>query len=103
MIFLCVAKIERRPGYFVSCRSKESAFQSRNPQEMSASAITVVCNGVAVPLECHPSHPGLDLERCKNAKPFADWLAGLDSGLKVSKIVLRDIDFFGPRVGFLKL
>jgi len=70
---------------------------------MSASAIMVSCNGVAVPLECHPSHPGLDLERCKNAKPFVDWLAGLDSGLKVSKIVLHDIDFFGPRVGFLKL
>ena len=46
---------------------------------------------------------GLDLDACVKATPFVKWVADLDRGLKVSEIKIHGADYFGPRIGFLKL
>ena len=47
--------------------------------------------------------PGLDLAFCVQAKPFLNWVSTLDPGLKVSEIKIHGADYFGKRIGFLKL
>jgi len=64
----------------------------------------VLIHGVAVPVERHSAaSPALDLARCVASKPFADWAAGLEPGLQVRRVLVSSVDFFGPRVGFLKV
>ena len=47
--------------------------------------------------------PDLDLAFCVKATPFVNWVSTLDSGLDVSEIKIRGADYFGKRIGFLKL
>ena len=47
--------------------------------------------------------PGLDLAFCVQATPFLNWVSTLDPGLKVSEIKIHGADYFGKRIGFLKL
>ena len=58
-------------------------------------------NGVQVPVV--PTAAGIDLGRCLKAKPLLDWAAGLDTDLEISRIEVDDADYFGARVGFLKI
>ena len=58
-------------------------------------------NGVQVPVV--PTAAGIDLGRCLKAKPLLDWAAGLDTDLIISRIEVDDADYFGARVGFLKI
>ena len=68
-----------------------------------AASFSVRIHGADVPVECSPAAPGLDLARCVKAKPFVDWAAGLDAELAIQKVVVQSVDYFGPRVGFLKV
>lgn len=47
--------------------------------------------------------PGLDLAFCVKATPFVNWVSTLDRGLDVSEIKIHSVDYFGKRIGFLKL
>jgi ADP-sugar diphosphatase len=37
------------------------------------------------------------------SRPFREWAASLDARFAVSSVTLQSVDFFGPRVGFVKL
>jgi ADP-sugar diphosphatase len=65
------------------------------------SSVIVSVNGNDVPVIS--KDPSLDLAFCVKATPFVNWVTGLDPGLKVSKIIIHGADYFGPRIGFLKL
>jgi len=67
---------------------------------MSSSPVTVVIRGSNVPVT---GPPGLDLAFCVQATPFVNWVSTLDSGLEVSEIKIHGVDYFGKRIGFLKL
>ena len=72
---------------------------------MSASSspsapVTITIHGREVPVSA--GVPGIDLARAVAAKPFADWAAGLDAELAVSRVTVQSVDMFGPRIGFLK-
>ena len=43
-----------------------------------------------------------DVARAVACVPFVDWAERMDARLIVHSITLRDVDYFGPRVGFLK-
>ena len=47
--------------------------------------------------------PGLDLAFCVQATPFLNWVSTLDPGLDISEIRFHGADYFGKRIGFLKL
>jgi len=65
---------------------------------MASSSIVIA--GVSIPVE---GPAGMDLDFCMQAKSFKDWVATLDPGLNLIKIIFHGADMFGPRVGFLKL
>jgi len=67
---------------------------------MSSSSVTVVIRGSNVPVS---GPPGLDLAFCVQATPFVNWVSTLDPGLDVSEIKIHGADYFGKRIGFLKL
>jgi len=37
------------------------------------------------------------------SRPFVEWAAALDARFVVASVTLQSVDFFGPRVGFVKL
>jgi len=43
-----------------------------------------------------------DVAKAVAAVPFVDWVRGMDPALQVHSIHMQSIDFFGPRVGFIK-
>ena len=67
---------------------------------MSSSPVTVVIRGSNVPVS---GPPDLDLAFCVQATPFVNWVSTLDPGLDVSEIKIQGVDYFGKRIGFLKL
>jgi ADP-sugar diphosphatase len=71
--------------------------------DADAASFSVSIHGADVSVECSPAAPGLDLARCIKSKLFVDWAAGLDAELAIQKVVVQSVDYFGPRVGFLKV
>ena len=67
---------------------------------MSASSVMVSIHGRNVPVT---GPPGLDLAFCVQATPFVNWVSTLDPGLDISEIRFHGADYFGKRIGFLKL
>lgn len=65
------------------------------------SSVIVSVNGNDVPVMS--PNPELDIAFCVKATPFVNWIATLDRGLDVSKIIIHGADYFGSRIGFLKL
>ncbi|TNJ27027.1 ADP-sugar diphosphatase [Giardia muris] len=61
---------------------------------------------MAIPmnLQCQASgfDPKLLERRLERYKPLHDWCSRLDPELKVDKIEVQSVDYFGQRVGFLK-
>lgn len=57
-------------------------------------------NDTLVPVEA--AH-GIDLQRCIDSKLFKEWASSLDAELKVEAIRVQSVDYFGARVGFLKI
>lgn len=47
--------------------------------------------------------PHIDLLRCIDAKIFTDWASSVSPEITVEKVVISDVNYFGPRVGFLKI
>ena len=64
---------------------------------------SITINGNSVPVKCNPNSPGLDLDAAVKSKLLTDWAASVKPGLDVREISVSSIDFFGPRVGFLKI
>jgi ADP-sugar diphosphatase len=67
---------------------------------MSASSVMIEIHGNNVPVT---GPPDLDLAFCVKATPFVNWVSTLDPGLDVSEIKIHGVDYFGKRIGFLKL
>ncbi|KAL0234394.1 hypothetical protein PCE1_001430 [Barthelona sp. PCE] len=44
-----------------------------------------------------------DLEKVKQAKIFQDFLSNRDPNVELKEVHLQSVDYFGPRVGFIKL
>ncbi len=65
---------------------------------------TVTINGVAVPVRAAEGAPAsVDIARVLTAKPFIDWARGVDPALEVSEVAVQSVDYFGSRVGFIKM
>ena len=67
---------------------------------MSSSPVMVAIHGRNVPVT---GPLGLDIAFCIQATPFLNWVSTLDPGLDVSEIKIHGADYFGKRIGFLKL
>lgn len=65
----------------------------------AAPAVSAVINGVAVPVT---ARAGIDVARAIDCVPFRDWCSTMDPALRVHSVEVTDVDYFGPRVGFLK-
>ena len=61
---------------------------------------SVTIHGITVPIT---ARMGIDLARAIDCVPFRDWCTSMDPALRVHAIEVTDVDYFGPRVGFLKL
>ena len=61
---------------------------------------TFKINNTVVPVEA--AH-GIDLQRCIDSQLFKDWASSMDAELKVEAIRVQSVDYFGSRVGFLKI
>jgi ADP-sugar diphosphatase len=48
------------------------------------------------------SNPAVDLDRVLACVPFTDWAASFSPALECRSVSVTDVDYFGPRVGFLK-
>jgi hypothetical protein len=60
---------------------------------------SVVIHGINVPVSAKTD---IDLSRAIAFVPFKDWCSTIDPALKICSVEITDIDYFGPRVGFLK-
>jgi ADP-sugar diphosphatase len=61
---------------------------------------SIVINDISVPIEFAP---GLDQKRCAEAPLLLSWAAKVSPNIKVEKVFISSVDYFGPRVGFLKI
>lgn len=60
---------------------------------------TVTINGTIIPIFADASiNLGLAIEFL----PFKTWVSNVDPSIVISKIVIQNIDMFGPRIGFMK-
>lgn len=59
--------------------------------------------GVSVPVAASPALPDDTVTRALTSSLFREWAASLDASFAVSRVEVQSVDFFGPRVGFLKL
>lgn len=64
-----------------------------------AAPLTTTINGDAVPVT---GRAGIDIARAIDCVPFRDWCSTMDPALRVLGVEVTDVDYFGPRVGFLK-
>lgn len=48
------------------------------------------------------SNPAVDLDRVLSCVPFVDWAAAFSPALECRRVTVTDVDYFGPRVGFVK-
>ena len=65
----------------------------------TAGAVSVSINGCGVPVT---GAAGVDIARATACVPFKDWVARVHPSLSVSSVHITDVDYFGPRVGFVK-
>jgi hypothetical protein len=62
---------------------------------------SVIINGKHVPVT--GSHACIKLDDVLAAAPFKDWVAAMDPELLVHSVSVTDVDYFGSRVGFIKM
>jgi ADP-sugar diphosphatase len=60
-------------------------------------------NSVAVTKHTHSAVPDEAVLSCVQSKLMKDWAASVDPDLIISEVLLKDCDFFGKRIGFLKI
>lgn len=71
---------------------------------MTSERSSLLVHGHEVPVSiCQ----GVDIEKfyqnIDSFKPFQNWAANLSADLRVVSLSIQSIDYFGPRIGFLKL
>ena len=66
-------------------------------------AFSVEINGAQVPVKCHQSAPDLNLARCTEAIIFKEWINSIPREITIKEVLVSAVDYFGPRVGFLKI
>jgi hypothetical protein len=59
----------------------------------------VAINSARVPLTCEK---GIDLGAVLSSTQFMGWTRSVDPALHVKSVHVQSVDFFGPRIGFLK-
>ena len=64
------------------------------------SSSEIIINGATVSVKAFPH---IDLERCKNAPIFKDWMKNVDPEIRIESVLFSDVKYFGPRVGFLMI
>jgi ADP-sugar diphosphatase len=64
--------------------------------------MSVTINGSIVPIIVDAGVDANVISRLSTYKPFDDWVKNLDSNFICSKITIQSVDYFGPRIGFLK-
>ena len=69
---------------------------------MASAPSTITINGAAVPVSAVPQTPPIDIAAALASAPFAAWLRDLDARFALQSICFQSVDFFGPRVGFVK-
>lgn len=63
---------------------------------------SVVINGVVVPVSAIPQTPPLDIAAATSSTVFTKWCQNVDPRFSLTSIQFQSIDYFGPRVGFVK-
>ena len=61
---------------------------------------SLTINNVSIPVE---AVSGLDLKRAIESPLLLNWAASVKPDIKVEKVFVSSVDYFGPRVGFLKI
>jgi hypothetical protein len=69
------------------------------PAALPSASVTI--NGKHVPVT--GSHASIKLDDVLAAAPFKDWVAAMDPELFVHSVSVTDVDYFGSRVGFIKM
>lgn len=71
----------------------------------SNTVFSINVNGVNVPIKqhAHSALPDSVLVPCVESKLLKDWASKVDPELKIKEILLTDYNFFGTRLGFLKM
>jgi ADP-sugar diphosphatase len=64
-------------------------------------AFATIC-GARVPVFALDAVPAAAAAAALASRPFAEWAAGVDARFSVASLTLQSVDFFGPRVGFVK-
>lgn len=58
--------------------------------------------GLSTPVFAAPTLPPVTVAAALACRPFQDWACALDPRYSIASITLQSVDFFGPRVGFVK-
>lgn len=65
--------------------------------------VEVSINGTPVSVEAAPGVTPKQFEKALASPKFIDWVASVDPGLAVKRVMIQSVDLFGPNVGFLKI
>jgi ADP-sugar diphosphatase len=63
----------------------------------------VMIHGREVPVELDRRAQDISVEECVKSKLLLDWAASIDSDLLISHVFIQSIDYFGKRIGFMKI
>ena len=58
--------------------------------------------GLSIPVFAPTTLPPVTVAAALACRPFQDWASALDPRYSIASITLQSVDFFGPRVGFVK-
>ena len=64
---------------------------------------SVMIRGVEVPVKLHLNAQGINLDDCVNSKLLLDWAANVEPDLLISEVSVQSADYFGKRIGFMKV
>jgi ADP-sugar diphosphatase len=65
--------------------------------------MSITINSSIVPIVVDNGVDANVISRLSTYKPFNDWVQNFDPKFTCSKITIQSVDYFGPRIGFLKL
>jgi hypothetical protein len=94
----CGASVPAPPPPTAAVESRATA--AATGDQSSGSLSVVMPCGDVVP--CVAEHAGIDAARCLASPAFQAWTQSVDERFLVRQVTFQSVDFFGPRVGFLK-
>jgi ADP-sugar diphosphatase len=68
---------------------------------MASSSYFIEINGL--PVECLSKSPSLDLQRCTESPLLQNWAKSVSPKIRIDKVLVTSVDYFGKRVGFMKI